>query len=77
MPAAAFATRRAHWVGDRIFLEDYVSQAPGFAATLNSLVTEGVFVKFPRLKVVLIEFGRDLAAGLSVAHQQDVARRAR
>jgi hypothetical protein len=38
-------------------LEDYVSQAPGFAATLNSLVTEGVFVKFPRLKVVLIESG--------------------
>jgi hypothetical protein len=39
------------------YLEDYVSQAPGFAATLNSLVTEGVFVKFPRLKVVLIESG--------------------
>jgi predicted TIM-barrel fold metal-dependent hydrolase len=39
------------------YLEDYVSQAPGFAGTLNSLVTEGVFVKFPRLKVVLIESG--------------------
>ena len=39
------------------YLEDYVSQAPGFAAALNSLVTEGVFVKFPRLKVVLIESG--------------------
>jgi hypothetical protein len=39
------------------YLEDYVSQAPGFAATLNSLVTEGVFQKFPRLKVVLIESG--------------------
>ena len=39
------------------YLEDYVSQAPGFAAVLNSLVTEGVFVKFPRLKVVLIESG--------------------
>jgi hypothetical protein len=39
------------------YLEDYVSQAPGFAGTLNSLVTEGVFQKFPRLKVVLIESG--------------------
>jgi hypothetical protein len=39
------------------YLEDYVSQAPGFAGTLNSLVTEGVFLKFPRLKVVLIESG--------------------
>jgi predicted TIM-barrel fold metal-dependent hydrolase len=39
------------------YLEDYVSQAPGFAAVLNSLVTEGVFIKFPCLKVVLIESG--------------------
>jgi uncharacterized protein len=39
------------------YIEDYVSQAPGFAGTLNSLLTEGVFVKFPRLKVVLIESG--------------------
>ena len=39
------------------YLEDYVSFAPGFGAVLNSLVTEGVFVKFPKLKVVLIESG--------------------
>jgi predicted TIM-barrel fold metal-dependent hydrolase len=39
------------------YLEDYVSQAQGFAAALNSLVTEGVFVKFPGLKVMLIESG--------------------
>jgi len=39
------------------YLEDYVSQSQGFAAALNSLVTEGVFVKFPDLKVVLIESG--------------------
>ncbi len=39
------------------YIEDYVSQAPGFAGVLNSLVTEGVFNKFPRLKVVLIESG--------------------
>jgi len=39
------------------YLEDYVSQAQGFAAALNSLVSEGVFNKFPALKVVLVESG--------------------
>ena len=38
-------------------LEDYVSHAQGFAAAVNSLVSEGVFIKFPGLKVVLIESG--------------------
>jgi predicted TIM-barrel fold metal-dependent hydrolase len=39
------------------YIEDYVSQSPGFSAALNSLVTEGVFQKFPDLKVVLLESG--------------------
>ena len=39
------------------YLEDYVSYAPGFAGALNSLLVEGVFQKFPDLKVVLIESG--------------------
>ncbi|HTI82628.1 MAG TPA: amidohydrolase family protein, partial [Acetobacteraceae bacterium] len=39
------------------YMEDYVQQAQGFAGTLSSLLTEGVFVKFPKLKVVLIESG--------------------
>lgn len=38
-------------------LEDYVSYAQGFAGALNSLLAEGVFQKFPELKVVLIESG--------------------
>lgn len=38
-------------------LEDYVSNTQLFAAQLASLVSEGVFAKFPRLKVVLIESG--------------------
>jgi predicted TIM-barrel fold metal-dependent hydrolase len=38
-------------------LEDYVSYAQGFAGALNSLLAEGVFQKFPDLKVVLIESG--------------------
>jgi predicted TIM-barrel fold metal-dependent hydrolase len=40
-----------------LYLEDYVSYAQGFAGALNSMVTEGVFVKFPALTVVLIESG--------------------
>ena len=39
------------------YLEDYVAQSSGFAGALNSLITEGVFVQFPALKVVLMESG--------------------
>ncbi|MCL2427806.1 MAG: amidohydrolase family protein [Alphaproteobacteria bacterium] len=39
------------------YLEDYVLQSSSFAGALNSLITEGVFVQFPRLKVVLLESG--------------------
>ena len=39
------------------YLEDYVSYAQGFAGALNSLLAEGVFQKFPGLRVVLIESG--------------------
>jgi uncharacterized protein len=38
-------------------LEDYVSNTQLFAAQLASLVSEGVFAKFPALTVVLIESG--------------------
>jgi uncharacterized protein len=38
-------------------VEDYVGQTQGFSAQLLSFVAEGVFVKFPGLKVVLIESG--------------------
>jgi uncharacterized protein len=39
------------------FVEDYVSQTQSFAAQLTSLISEGVFAKFPELRVVLIESG--------------------
>jgi predicted TIM-barrel fold metal-dependent hydrolase len=39
------------------YLEDYAAQSLGFHTQLGSLVCEGVFVKFPRLKAVLIESG--------------------
>ncbi len=39
------------------YLEDYVSYAGAFESALLSLVAEGVFVKFPKLKAVFIESG--------------------
>ena len=39
------------------YLEDYVVQPAAFQAHLLSLVHEGVFAKFPALKVVMIEAG--------------------
>ncbi len=38
-------------------VEDYVNQAPAFASQLTSLIAEGVFAKFPKLTVVLLESG--------------------
>jgi uncharacterized protein len=45
----------AGWPSHRV--EDYVAQSTAFETQLLSLVAEGVFQKFPRLKVVLSEAG--------------------
>jgi uncharacterized protein len=39
------------------YTEDYAAQAQAFQAALSSLICEGVFTKFPRLLVVLLESG--------------------
>ena len=38
-------------------VEDYVAQAQAFQTQLTSLIVEGVFAKYPRLKMVMLESG--------------------
>jgi predicted TIM-barrel fold metal-dependent hydrolase len=39
------------------YIEDYVSQSQAFQSQIVSLVSEGVFKKYPRLRVVMMESG--------------------
>jgi predicted TIM-barrel fold metal-dependent hydrolase len=49
------ATTAVGW--PEFHVEDYVDQTQGLQAQLASLISHGVFVEFPELKVVLIESG--------------------
>ena len=45
------------------YVEDYVSQSAAFENQLQSLIAEGVFARFPGLKVVAIESGLTWLSG--------------
>ena len=56
------------------YVEDYTSQSQGFQAQVASLITEGAFAKYPKLKVVLIESGVTWLPAVPVAVLEILAR---
>lgn len=53
--AYRYAPTAAGW--SSYYVEDYIAQSSAFESQLQSLISEGVFAKFPGLKVVAIESG--------------------
>jgi len=45
------------------YVEDYVAQSAAFSYQLQSLISAGVFARFPRLRVVMIESGLTWLSG--------------
>jgi uncharacterized protein len=45
------------------YVEDYIAQSCAFESQLQSMISEGVFAKFPNLKVVAIESGLTWLSG--------------
>ncbi|WP_206664727.1 amidohydrolase family protein [Dankookia rubra] len=52
------------------YLHDYVSQSQVFEDQLLSLVTEGIFVRFPELRIVLLESGVTWLPGFLWRHRK-------
>jgi uncharacterized protein len=59
--AYRYAPTAAGWPS--YYVEDYVSQSAAFENQLQSMISEGVFAKFPGLKVVAIESGLTWLSG--------------
>ncbi|MBS0529553.1 MAG: amidohydrolase, partial [Proteobacteria bacterium] len=59
--ACRYAPTAAGW--SSYYVEDYISQSCAFESQLQSMISEGVFAKFPNLKVVAIESGLTWLSG--------------
>jgi predicted TIM-barrel fold metal-dependent hydrolase len=59
--AYRYAPTAAGWPSH--FVEDYVAQSAAFENQLQSMISEGVFAKFPNLKVVATESGLTWLSG--------------
>jgi predicted TIM-barrel fold metal-dependent hydrolase len=59
--AYRYAPTAAGWPS--YYVEDYVAQSAAFESQLQSMISEGVFAKFPGLKVVAIESGLTWLSG--------------
>ncbi len=61
--AYRYAPTAAGWPS--YYVEDYVSQSAAFESQLQSMISEGVFAKFPNLRVVAIESGLTWLSGFA------------
>lgn len=59
--AYRYAPTAAGW--SSYYVEDYIAQSCAFESQLQSMISEGVFAKFPKLKVVAIESGLTWLSG--------------
>ena len=59
--AYRYAPTAAGW--SSYYVEDYIAQSCAFESQLQSMISEGVFAKFPNLKVVAIESGLTWLSG--------------